>query len=541
MKFGAIPIAEAENAVLAHTVRLDGRTLKKGERLTRNDVAALDAAGFQTVTGARLEPGDIDEDTAAVRLARSAAGPGVRVEEPATGRANLFAEANGILMVDPHAVDRFNRVHDGITIATLPAHRAVTQGEMVATVKIIPFAVPEAAIGEAEGAISGAGLVAARPFRARAVGVVATVLPQSTEKMLDKTMRVLRERLAPAGATILEERRVAHDATEVAEALRRLREKGAELLLVYGASAIVDEADVIPAGIAAAGGEVGHFGMPVDPGNLLLVGELDGAPVIGAPGCARSPKENGFDWVLQRVLADLPVGRDELTGMGVGGLLMEIVSRPQPREATTGGGRQREVAAIVLAAGRSRRMGAVNKLLEDVDGAPLVRHAARAALESRARPVIVVTGHEAERVGGALEGLDIKIVDNPAYGEGLSASLRAGIEAVPESASGALICLGDMPRLAPDHLDRLIDAFEAESGDAIIVPTVKGKRGNPVLWPRRYFAELARVRGDVGGRHLIGQHAHAVLEVEMADEAVFVDVDTPEVLARLRGRNTADQ
>jgi len=186
---------------------------------------------------------------------------------------------------------------------------------------------------------------------------------------------------------------------------------------------------VLAGDIEAAGGEIEHFGMPVDPGNLMLIGRLRGQAVIGAPGCARSPKENGFDWVLMRLLAGLPVSRADITGMGVGGLLMEIVTRPQPREeAAPEHGRQ--VAAVVLAAGRSTRMGAINKLIAEIGGKPLVRIAAEHALASRAKPVIVVTGHEREKVEGALAGLPVRFVHNPDYAEGLGTSLKAGIAAV---------------------------------------------------------------------------------------------------------------
>lgn len=534
MKFGPVSLDDAEGAVLAHTLRPGAATLKKGTRLTADHLDLLRAAGVGEVFAARLDPGDLDEDTAAARLAEAVAGDCVRIDPAFTGRANLFADAAGVLIVDPAAVDRFNRIDEGVTLATLPAFRQVRPGEMVATVKIIPFAVSEAAARAAGEAVPPDGLVSVRRYRPKRVGVVATRLPQTTEKMLAKTRRILEERLEPAGARVIEELRVAHEAGAVAEGLARLREQGADILLVYGASAIVDRGDVIPSGIELAGGRIDHFGMPVDPGNLLLLGECGGSPVIGAPGCARSPKENGFDWVLQRLLADLPVTPADLTAMGVGGLLMEIVSRPQPREGVAEAPRPR-IAAVVLAAGRSRRMGGPNKLLEEVGGRSLVRLAAEAALGSRATPVLVVTGHQADAVAGALEGLDISLVQNPDFAEGLSTSLRVGIAALPAGVDGAVICLADMPGVSSTVIDRLIDAFDPETGRLVAVPTVRGKRGNPVLWARRYFSALAAVHGDVGARHLIGEHAEAVVEVEMDGEAVMLDVDTPEALARVRG------
>jgi molybdenum cofactor cytidylyltransferase len=272
--------------------------------------------------------------------------------------------------------------------------------------------------------------------------------------------------------------------------------------------------------------------MPVDPGNLMLVAAAAGRPILGAPGCARSPKENGFDWVLARLLCGLPVTRADITGMGVGGLLMEIVTRPQPRESAESPGRQ--VAAIVLAAGRSSRMGGSNKLLAELGGRPLVRIVAEAALASRARPVIVVTGHQHERVEAALTGLDVTFVHNPAYADGLSTSLKAGIAATPTSADGVIVCLGDMPQVDARLVDRLLAAFDPEKGALIVVPTIAGKRGNPVVWSRRFFPDLAGLTGDVGARGLIAGYAEAIVEVPVTDAAAFTDIDTPDALAAVR-------
>jgi molybdenum cofactor cytidylyltransferase len=281
--------------------------------------------------------------------------------------------------------------------------------------------------------------------------------------------------------------------------------------------------------VEASGGRIEHFGMPVDPGNLLLIGDLGGRPVLGAPGCARSPKENGFDWVLLRLLAGLPVSRTDIARMGVGGLLMEIVTRPQPRAEEAKDGRG--VAALVLAAGRSTRMGGPNKLLAELGGKPLVRIAAEAALASQARPVVVVTGHQRERVEAALEGLPVRFVHNPDFANGLSTSLKAGINALPDDIGGAVVCLGDMPQVSGALIDRLAQALDPETGALIAVPTFEGKRGNPVLWSRRFFPELAALEGDVGARHLIGTYRDAVVEVPVTGQGAFFDIDTPEALA----------
>jgi molybdenum cofactor cytidylyltransferase len=532
MKFGPASPAEAIGGVTVHTLRQGPLVLKKGTTIGPEEVEALNKAGVNEIVVVRLEEGDVSEDAAAASIAQAVAGDGVTVERAFTGRSNLFAARAGVLVVDREAVDRINGVDEAITFATLSAFKPVVEGEMIATVKLIPFGV-QAKLRDAAVAVAGSGTLRVAPYVIKKVGVVSTMLPGLSPKVIDKTLRVTAERLAPAGAAIIAERRVPHDEEALAAAIKELLALGAELVIVFGASAIADRRDVIPAAITDIGGAVEHFGMPVDPGNLLLIGSAGNVPVLGAPGCARSPVENGFDWVLMRLLAGLKVSRAELTRMGVGGLLMEIVTRPQPRSGSAEGGHN--VAAIVLAAGRSTRMGGPNKLLAEIEGKKLVRIAAEQALASKASEVIVVTGHQAELVELALEGLKVRIVRNPDFASGLASSVKAGIAAVPDTADGAVISLGDMPLIDAQLIDRLINTFAPDRGHLIAVPVNEGRRGNPVLWSRRFFKELMTLDGDIGARHLIAKHAEAVAEVPVEGNSAFLDIDTPQALEAARG------
>jgi molybdenum cofactor cytidylyltransferase len=529
MKFGPASPADAIGGVTVHTLRQGSLVLKKGTTIGPAEVEALTRAGVQEIVVVRLEDGDVSEDVAAASIAKAVAGAGVNVERAFTGRANLFAAKAGVLVVDRAAVDRINGVDEAITFATLAAYKPVVEGEMVATVKLIPFGV-EAKLRDAAVKAASGGALRIAPYTIKRVGIVSTLLPGLAAKVVEKTLRVTAERLAPAGATIIAERRVPHDEAALAAKIQEMLGLGAELVIVFGASAIADRRDVIPAAITDIGGAIEHFGMPVDPGNLLLIGSAGGVPVLGAPGCARSPVENGFDWVLMRLLAGLKVTRTELTGMGVGGLLMEIVTRPQPREKPGTDG-NRNVAAIILAAGRSTRMGGPNKLLAELGGKTLVRIVTEQALASKARGVIVVTGHQAEQVEKALQGLKVKFVRNPDFAAGLASSVKAGVAAVPDHADGAVICLGDMPLISADLVDRLIEAFAPDSGNLIAVPVSDGRRGNPVLWSRRFFNELMTLDGDIGARHLIAKHSEAVAEVPVEGRGAFLDIDTPQALA----------
>jgi molybdenum cofactor cytidylyltransferase len=551
MKFGEVPVAEAEGAILAHSLKLGTAALKKGRVLSAADLELITSAGLARVTVARLEAGDVGEDEAAERVAAAVVGPGVSAAAPFTGRVNLHAKEKGVLFFDPQRIDRLNLVDEAITLGTLPPFTVVQPRQMVATIKIIPFAAPEEAVKDcAKAAIEPDPLLRVAPFRPLSFGLIQTRLPGLKESILDKTREVTLGRLSALGGKLAFEDRCAHNTQDLAAAIRDALGRPVDMLLIHGASAILDRRDVIPAAIEAAGGRVDHFGMPVDPGNLLLLGHIGERVVLGLPGCARSPKVNGFDWVLERLVAGLPVGGPEIMRMGSGGLLAEIPSRPLPRAeakapATTERARPApgpRIGALLLAAGQSRRMGGPNKLLAEIPGpspetvVPMVALVARRLLASRARPIIAVLGNRADEIDAALGRLPVERVRNPDFADGLSTSLKRGLAALPDDVDGVLVCLGDMPLISGRHLDRLIAAFNPLEGRAIIVPTRHGKRGNPVLWGKRFFPEMAQIAGDVGARHLIGDHAELVAEVEMDDDAILVDIDTPEALAELQAR-----
>lgn len=688
MKLGEIAIEAATGAVLVHTTRAGELVLKKGRVLSPEDVAALARAGATSVLAARLEPEDVEEDAAAAALARAIAGEGTRREPAKTGRCNVYAAHAGLLLVDAAAIARVNAVDESLTVATIAADSPVRAGDMVSTVKVIPFSVErqlltsaiaasvrnadlsthvrgpdsdpfedhpsdegrhlhvrysdasttvripdsEPSVRNPDGAdpvripdntphrprsefssdwandptAQPVAAVRVRPWIAKRAGLVLTRFADTHPSLLEKSEAAQRERVRRCGGELAEVRVVAHRRDDVAAALRELAALGLDPILAMGASAIMDRRDVIPSAVEQEGGELIRFGMPVDPGNLLLLARLPApavaaageraaiaaagereasapagfarspttnaeaatpapasatpsptaaraaaasatpsptakpapatpAPatvtVIGVPSCARSLKRSGFDWVLERTCAGVPMTSADLAALGVGGLLEEIELRPAPRRSSPEEPAARQIAAVILAAGRSSRMGSP-KLLELLEGKPLVRWAAEAALASAARPVVVVTGHRAEEVSAALADLPVQLVHNPDYAQGMATSLRAGVSRV-EHADAAVICLGDMPRVTAAHLDRILAAFDPASAP-IVVPTHERKRGNPVLWARRFFPEIEDLRGDVGARALLERHADAVHLLAIDEPGVLLDVDTPEALQRLR-------
>jgi len=334
LKFGPVKVGVAIGAVLAHSVSVKGKRLRKGLILEAGHLAALETAGMAQVTVARLEPGDIHENTAAARLAEALVpypgAAGLRLADPFTGRVNILAEGPGVARLDVVALERFNQVHPMITIATVPPFQQVARGGMVATIKIISYAVPESQVTRAAVA-APSSLWLERPVFADA-GLIITEIPGRPAG--DKGARVVGDRVRALGMELAETRIVAHETKALATALAEIQ---GDMVLILTGSATSDPDDVAPEALRLAGGQVERFGMPVDPGNLLFLGGLGKRPVIGLPGCARSPALNGADWVLSRIACGVPVSGEDIARMGVGGLLKEIPTRPQPRAGARSG------------------------------------------------------------------------------------------------------------------------------------------------------------------------------------------------------------
>jgi molybdenum cofactor cytidylyltransferase len=558
MRFGPVALDEARGAIMAHSLRAGERMIRKGTVLDAEAIAALRAAGRDEVVAAQLDPGDVPEDLAADRLAQCVLSPLLARSRAATGRVNLVAEAPGLLRIDASKIDRLNSIDESLTIGTLPDYAVVAPKDLVATIKVIPFAVPGTVLAVAETlARQGFPPLTLAPFHHLNVGLVVTELPGLKDSVTEKTIAATRERVTRLTGTLLPPVRCAHDEVSIARALEGLiagrgdpkgDQPGADLLLVVGASAVVDRRDVGPAGIVRAGGEILHFGMPVDPGNLICLGRIGTRPALVLPGCARSPVLNGIDFVLTRLFAGLQVTSADLMRMGVGGLLKEFEMRPLPREKAPSMPRNGiapraapSIAAVVLAAGRSRRMAPHNKLLvPDRTGKPMIARVVDNVLSSGARPVLVVLGHMAAEVEQILAGRPVRFVHAPDYAEGLSASLKAGIAAVPPESAAAIVCLGDMPLVTGRMIDRLLAAYDTTEGRRIVLPTFRGKQGNPMLWDRSFFSEILGITGDSGARFLLGKHLESVAEVEMADDAVLRDFDTTESLGTLPARLRPD-
>ncbi|MBZ0299314.1 MAG: molybdopterin-binding protein [Anaerolineae bacterium] len=334
MKFGPLPIQEALGHILAHNL-VDERghkVLSKGHTLTEADLLKLQSLNLDTITVAALDTTDLNENDAASRVGQAVAGPGIRVVTPGVGRANLISEHYGPVYINLVALEQLNNIDAGITLATLHNHTLVPPGELVTLVKIIPFGMPAARVVDVESkAHEFAPVISVRPLRSSSVGLILSGPESARDRLIGSFEPPTRQRIEKLDSHLDSMQYVPHTPDAICTAIRAQIESGRELIVVAGISAIIDRDDVVPLALRAAGGDVAHFGVPVDPGTLLMLGYVGSVPVLGAPGCIKSPKTNVIDWLLPRLLAGERLTRADLVALGHGGLLEDISDRPMPR------------------------------------------------------------------------------------------------------------------------------------------------------------------------------------------------------------------
>lgn len=535
MEFGMVGLSQAEGLYLAHTLQTNGHPIKKGTVLAQSHLHELAQAGIHEVYAGILPESEVDENEAAQFLSPFLAN-GFRPSRAATGRVNFYAQTAGLFAVDKTIVDGFNAIDPALTLATIRPDTAVLDDEMVATLKIIPMSVEKRVLYRAAEYLENRTLYRLAPFIAHEVSLFETVLSDGKATLQEKTVDVLKQRLFASASQLKEVHTVSHDPDELAQALQRSAgavTNSPRLMIIYGASAVIDDNDVIPSAIRKAGGIVIRVGMPVEPGNLLVIGEIGDIWVIGAPGCSRSIAFNGLDIVLHRLLAGQNISTSMVAQMGVGGLLNTQKARLRVQKETPP--ENIRVAAIILAAGGSTRIGnpARHKLLAKLNGETLIHRVTSSALQSQCAQVTLVTGYRHADIAAAVADLPIGNVINPAYQNGMAGSIVVGVDATDLSkASGILIMLGDMPAITSVMINRLIDVFVEHRGQAIIRAVYAGKRGNPVILPKVMRDDLMQLRGDVGARALIEKADLPVIDVDIG-EAAHIDVDTADAVAKI--------
>lgn len=531
MIFDTVDIELCEGCYLAHSLQTATGRIGKGTFITHEIAAQIAQSGVSRILVAQLEAGDTHEDEAAHTVALLLGGRGVTLSKARTGRVNLLANVEGLCHFSAQAIIAANAIDEGITIATVLENRWVAKGKMVATIKIIPYAVPTVKLQQVLDVLTTHTLSVEMAVSHKAE-LIQTRLNSIKETVLDKTSRVLRHRLSPKLVSLEHEVRCEHNTDELYKMIVDSLQRNPDWILIVGASAISDRADVIPQAIVAAGGTIDRYGIPVDPGNLLLLAHIGSTLLVGLPGCARSPRYNGLDMILAKMACAIPITNTWLSSLAVGGLLAEIADRPAPRINATD---QQQIGAVLLAAGSSRRAGKVNKLLTPYGGKTMVSHVAQVVSESQVCLVVAVTGYEHSLVEDALSQLSVECHHNTAHESGMASSVVTGVSQLTET-DGLFVFLGDMPHITSDIINTMIDAFKMHPDKSIFLPVSGDRRGNPVLFGKVFFDTLLTLEGDVGAKKLVQQYPDEVFEVVVEDDAILVDYDTAAELALLPKR-----
>lgn len=498
MIFGPKPTENATGTILAHSMMVGKNRFKKGTILTTGDIDILQSCGIREVTVAELEDHDLREDAAASRIA-SALAPdaacGLTCTAPFAGRVNLHAMSCGIIEIDQDRVLRLNNVHESLTLATLPQFSRVRARQLVATVKIITYAVAQEWVALAAREASCA-IRLRRPVLQTA-SLILTRVPGQPERLVVKGQDSVEARLNRLDVALAETSVVDHRVDDVSRAISQSR---GDLVLLLTGSATSDSEDVGPYALKKAGGKLLRFGMPVDPGNLLFLGRIADRPVIGLPGCARSPALNGTDWVLERTICGIPVGTQDIAAMGIGGLLKEVPTRPHPRAVSKShdGRPFVEVAVIDTEKGQS-----LPQLLQ-------------MALESRADQVRLVSPHD--RILQLTSKFpDIAVVTAASRERG--SMIRMAVDKLAPSTDAVLLLPTDCPDVTADELDRLIAAFSPSDGREICrLAWGDGISRPPALFGRRFFETLTELEGTGGAAAVAAAAQEFTVEIQADQE-----------------------
>jgi molybdenum cofactor cytidylyltransferase len=532
VKFFRCALRSAKGLTLAHSIPLGRKAIKKGTMLTAEHILALTNAGIEDAMVVKFDDDDMHENNAAETITKSIISQDIRLSKASTGRVNIYATSAGLFKANLGAINRLNSLNDGITLSTITINKVVSEGDMIATLKIIPYALPKSVVSKAVSQVKEVPLFFLAKWKNYTPLLITTHLKEPNLDLNNKILSTLNQRLQRLGNSVGMMETSKHHEGYLSKVIKMGLETDHNLLFIVGASATQDIKDVVPAAIQLAGGTVTRFGMPVDPGNLLLVGYLGKMLIIGLPGCAKSLQKNGFDWVLERIIAGETITDDIVNRLGVGGLLKEPPSRPSPREGQrenlkqSGNETNKLPSAIVLAAGLSKRMGGGNKLLEEVKGKAVIRHTVENILASGINNIKVVLGKNAEEVKQALAGLNVSFIINPTYQDGQSTSIREGINALSDDTCSTFIVLGDMPSIKPETFSSLSSTLDPTKGILVVAPEYQGKRGNPVLWHGTYFDQLKKLTGDQGAKEVLLQSPEAVKIIDCNDPGVLIDLDT---------------
>ncbi|MBO4644327.1 MAG: NTP transferase domain-containing protein [Alphaproteobacteria bacterium] len=531
MKFGEFPVYDALGIELVHDIKCQEKTLKKGHTLTSADINLLKYAGVKTVTGVRFSSEDVLAETAADILLKTLVGDYLRYTLPdETGYSEIFADIDGILIFDQERLNRFNAHDESISLSTVQPYMPVYKGQFIANLRLFGPAINAEVLNEAITKISGTGsLLKVAPYAFCKIGFIRTLTNNSSVAPLDDDK--IAARFGAFGFNVVYSDLCEHSAAAIEKAVRDAIDAQAEVVLVESQNPPLHREDIVPMGFKEAAADIDRLGWPVDNGLSVVIGHKNDVKLLGYG--AEDKDQPALDRLLRFLATKSLPGNDIFPSLAMNGISLGRMTKrisPEQMEQSIGIGSlsdSKKIAVVILAAGAGRRMIGTNKLLEYINGLPMVEHVVRSALSSKADYVAVVTGHDANFIEKRLEQYDVKIVRNADYVSGVLGSARLGLAVLPPDIAAALILPADMPEFTEEYIDQMIDAFDfSAERPPVVLPTFNAVRHNPVLWPRDLFKAVKIVPEDAQWVPALIEHSDYIKEIPLKDDLPLTDINT---------------
>ncbi len=539
MNYREFDVNRAKGIRLFEPLRFDGIVLPKGHIVNDEDIIQLKLSGIKKIFGAEMTENDLDQPTALGILSAKLCGDNTAFTIGEDGISRIVAAQDGLFVCADDRIAKFNRLSPLLFINTVAPYAKVQSGEVIARLELTVPVIAQNSIDELVFSLSGNTelLSVAVPEVKKTALLYSRFYNDKIEtKHFTSVVKKLVKNFNAHELEFQREYDSRHSIEEVADALERVLKEDNEIVFVLAGQRSNSPQDVVPAAVRSIADEIVCRAIPVVGGSDLLIATKRGKRIIVLPYEYASSETALCDHYIKLALvndkiAPFDFSRPQNVMLPTGQFLPEEEQAALIKPQDPQNGNKSNIAAVILAAGIGRRAGR-NKLLADINGEPLFLRAVRAAVNSGACPVFVITGYHAEEVETALEDIDVNIIYNPAYHSGIRTSIELGLKSVPNFCRGAILIPADMPNLTPEFINRMLDEFNAAEEKQLITASLNGIKTNPVLWSKALYAEADLVPENADLRPVFLAHSDYTKQME-GDAYTLLDVNYPYDLDQL--------
>ncbi len=534
MQVNEVKVFEAEGLILANDIELKSSIIKKGTKLSSSNISSLKLAGLETISCYKPNKNDIDAKTAIGMVAAAITGNNTAYILNDDGYCHIFAEKNGIIDIDEVRINRFNNSHPDIFINTIKKDEIVKKDDLLAVIRIIPYLINIDEVNNTIHTNTGQGsLISVADFNIKTTTLIQTTMPDTEEQLTSSTKIYLEELLLKADCKLKSDIKCEHNSEDIANSIYTAINQGAEFIIISPAKPTYGKSDIIPTALKESAIDIYKIHIPVETGfDTILAYKGKRIPVIQIPHNYHLGNNDTINKLICKLISKQKFNIEDITQLGFGSLSIKSnITNKTKSELLSGTSTKAKgkstIAAIILAAGRGTRMGGNNKLLHEINDEPLFLQSIKSALKSKASPIIVVTGFEADRTEEYLRAYDVVILRNTGYKMGIKTSIDLALSSLPHSVDGALLIPADMPGITTEHIDKLIKSFKPNKKEALCISEFEGVKKNPILWPRNLFADANLIPDNSHLRPVFLEHTDYTKAVKTKNELDIIDINTP--------------